>query len=325
MPEKLNPEVGDLPRARTDRPTRAPVESPWLVHRLAEAWHETYDDAMAEHAIPEAGPYRASWADKRCDRALAYALAGAEQSDKPTIADQWRFALGTLIHDGLDDAIEKLHPSAERDKPFDLRPIVGIPGSGRADCFDPAFVPPADVGLSGEPLRLVAEYKSVNGFKFKMAASNFKSPPQGPDFGHIVQGALAAAELEADVLVIGYLSLENLSPDIASKVASSNTDLARFTGEWHFGPKVIDRLVGIEAERVNGLLKFLEENPPSEVPRALIEPEHGAGTIVADPMKGNTVTLDDQGRVIDTKRTWRCSYCSYCSRCVLDGPGKGAA
>jgi hypothetical protein len=49
--------------------------------------------------------------------------------------------------------------------------------------------------------------KTVNGFSFKMKATGFKGPAEGPSWAHILQGALAARALGADTMIIAYLSM----------------------------------------------------------------------------------------------------------------------
>lgn len=309
----------DLPKAPTaQRSKRAPSVRPRYVHEIAKAWHRQAEDKFAAPAIPEAGPYRASMAGSRCDRQLAYELAKTEATDAPTIADAWRFGLGTMIHEALEDVLHTLYPEAEFDKVFDLRNIVGLPGSGRADIFR-QYEEQADAADEHVTVREVTELKSVNGFKFKMAATDFKSAAEGPSYGHIVQGALAAKELDAQRLTIGYLSLENLSADLAERYCP--TEIDRFAAEWHFGRNVIDIVADAEAERVHAVLGALEVAGPGRVRRLVHDHDTPAGTVITDVTKGATVTYDAAGNTIGTGKVWYCGYCRYRSQCALDGDG----
>lgn len=309
MPIPFTPDDSLPPRPGGER---APRRQPILSHLLAQRWFEELDDAFSQPAIPEAGPYRASMANSRCNRQLAYQLAGTERTNPMTVADAWRMNIGTMVHDGLMDTLRRLDPTSQADLATDLR-AIGIPGSGRLDQL-------VDVEntTTGKITKTAAEYKTVNGFKFKKQATDFSGPPEGPSYGAMVQGATTALVHDADVLIVASLSLENLSPAMLSKLGGG-TEIDRFVAEWSLPRSGIELLAEGERDRVAEVLPVALEDP-KKVPRTLVDLDHAAGTVVVSPNNGATVTYDADGEtVIGTGKTWYCDYCSFRDRCIEDG------
>jgi hypothetical protein len=127
----INQPLGDMPREE-DRGDNAPVPHPRYVTKLAQAWHELYEDVGRDFAGEELR-WRASWSGM-CAREVSYEIRrrdlefvpeaertatwafdmdGAKATNPPTVADAWRFGLGTTVHDGLQDAVRKAWPGAQ--------------------------------------------------------------------------------------------------------------------------------------------------------------------------------------------------------------------
>lgn len=291
-------------------PSRAegkpPVGQPLVVPVLAQRWFDKYqvdNDLELGKAIPERW-FRASWAAKRCDRSLHYALTGTIATEPATLADYWRFGLGTMVHEYLQDTFVDLFPGTQVEVPVDLQPI-GLNGSATVD-----MVFESDAG------RTVVEIKTINGFGFKKAATAFKGPAEGPRWSAVVQGSLAAAALDAN-LIVAYLSLENLSPSIALSYGDGTT-VGQFAAEWHYDAETCVRIAADEVARVNRVMDMtnLEVLPP----RALHDPELPAGAVVSDPVKGGW-TVREGDVIVGAGRTWMCDYCDHRSQCVADGEG----
>jgi hypothetical protein len=315
--------VEDLPYAKP-RQGVPPAAQPVVVHRLAEAWFDEYVekgnlDYLA--AIPEL-PYRASMAGTRCDRQMWYKLTSADATNPPTLSGYWRMGLGSMVHDALqatltaefvgdtDDRLVKWEVEVD----VDLR-TIGIQGSAHADLVRYKRATIDDEWQAD----LVVELKTVGGFAFKMAVSSMKGPPQGPKYGHVVQGALAAAGLGASKLAIGYLSMENISASMAHTV---NTDLDKFCAEWQY--RMEDMADVVEAERIR-ITRILKQVDAEILPiRSIDDPlEVSAGAVIVDfPPKRKArwqVVVNDT--IIDTGDYWACDYCDFKDRCVADGPG----
>ena len=285
-----------------------PVKAPIVVPLLAQRWFEQYvadGQVNRAKAIPER-KFRASWASKRCDRSLQYALDDIEPSDPSTLADYWRFGLGTLVHDALEGVIHGLFADAICEQPIDLAPI-GLDGSATVDIILPA---------TDERRAIVIEVKSINGFGFKKAATSFKGPAEGPRWGAIVQGALAAAALDAD-LVIAYLSLESMSPNLAMSYGDG-TDVGRFAAEWHIPADQAKEIALAEVARINRVFDMRAAD--IVVPREIHDPELQSGAVVVDPRRGMW-NVEDNGAIVATGTTWMCDYCDHQKQCITDGAG----
>lgn len=288
---------------------RSPVQQPRVVPVLAERWFAKYraegQDSKAK-AIP-ARRFRASWAAKRCDRALQYALQDTPESDPSTLADYWRFGLGTMVHEYLQDAFVDLFPNVKCEVPVDLQP-VGIDGSATVDMIIP--------GISTDDRPTVVEIKTINGFGFKKAATAFKGPAEGPRWSAVVQGALAAAAIGAD-LIIAYLSLENLSPTIALSYGDGTT-VGQFAAEWHYPYADCVVIAQAEADRISQVIAMTDSAVLA--PRALHDPALPEGAVVVDP-RDDMWQVRAGDVILATGRTWMCDYCAHYNQCVSDGAG----
>lgn len=333
----------DLPPA-PPKPARLPTRNPIIIEPFFTKWLEEllatgYDELAL--AIPEAGPYRASWASKRCDRALWYALNGVEVSNPLGVHDYWRFWLGTQVHQAIEPVMRRLGDGWIPEINVDLRPI-GIPGSAHADLVrfvdkngEPwEYVGPDDNdpklhfympgGSENDTIVLregeydpelmfatdVAEVKSVGGYSFKVCATNFKGPAEGPRFGAVVQGAMAAVALNAERFEVVNISLEPVGPDLAKTY--SDSDVGRIAAEWHFDMDHMRKLVAKEAERVG---RLDSETLPE---RELHDPEYPVGAVVVNPHAGAWHLVRD-GNVDQAGKTWFCAHCPHRDQCIADG------
>lgn len=331
----INRDLGDLPPADTDRPDTAPVPNPKYGPALARAWHELLEDSPPEWADAQ-HRWRAHWS-AMCARAVSYeiiqrdtelactkvdttdtdavllaeaALDVAKPTNPPSMADSWRFGLGKMVHEGIQAAVAKAFPGSQSEVivTFDGD---GVPGGGHADIVhdEPVHTPSAQAKI--QTLRTVVEVKTINGFGFKTAATTFKGWPEGPRGAAIVQGAVNAHALHADLLVILYLSLELLSPDVARR---NNVDeIGRFTAEWWYERDQFEPIARAELKRVGQIFDLVDND--NIVPRQIPDLPHGAR--ITDPGKGLWV-VEEGGQIVDTGSTWHCSYCRWRDRCIED-------
>lgn len=289
---------------------KAPTPNMVLVPAVFEHWNERY---VAGHeylpAIPEL-PFRNSDVGKRCDRELGYALAGVEKSNPPEVASNWRFRLGQFVHDEFQAALVEVMRAKGEDwrieDSVDLRPI-GIEGSAHGDvvCYrdDKPFI--------------VVEVKSVPGFSFKTTATTFKGPPQGPKHDHVMQAALIAAALGAPNVLIVYISLESVSPQMVTSLGVG--EVGRFAAEWKYTVEELRPLIDHEIGRIQ---RAIRNHQRQLLPaRTLDDPEVPGGAVVTDVNRGAWMLYDPAtGNVTRTGTTWRCDYCHWRDRCRDDGP-----
>jgi len=304
MKEIRNP-IDHLPRSGGKQGS-PPSSNPFAVESLADAWHAQYvadGRDVKGLAIPEAGPYRGSMTASRCDRQLYYGLTDTERSNPPTIADQWRFFLGQIVHEHIQPAVLDTFEGGAEAK-HDLR-VIGIPGSAHSDL---------SLRLDVGDERCLVEVKSVNGFKFKMMATRFNGPPEGPSYGHVLQAAMAAKAEGIDKIVLLYISLELLSPSMAKSY--TDTEVGRFMAEWHYTVSELEPQIEAEIDRINRIVKYAERGilPATE----LHDPEFPKGAIVTEPKRQPKATWQSivDGYVTDAGEYWGCNYCSWQDRCA---------
>lgn len=299
--------IEDVPRLDPDKGL-VPSRNPFFVTALAEQWGQLNaaerEQFVRDPIFDEAGPYRQSYTSRRCDRQLHYDLLKVE-GEPPDLASLWAMGLGSRVHELLGPAVEAAYPDARHEVVTDLRP-VGLPGAGYTD-------------MVSDELDLVAEYKTINGYAFKMIATSFRGPAEGPKYGHVLQGALGMRAHGKSKLVVGYLGMENVSPDMADTALGVT---GRFAAEWHFTKDELDPLIDREVQRVDRLIRVQEAGllPAREIH----DPGFPAGAVVQSPSakaKDTLWTVRDGDDVRESGRYWGCAYCPHLKRCLEDGPG----
>lgn len=287
---------------------KLPDPKPRYTYALAEGWASEHLDEMADAAIPEL-PYRMSMAANRCDRQAVYHMRRTPQTNPITIADLWRFSIGTAVHDRFDQIIPQIFPNAVAKSVVDLRNI-GVEGSARPDML--IYADDTETVLD------VIEVKTAGGFKFKKKATNFKGVAEGPDYAHIVQAAVPALSLDAqrDVVIV-YFALENLSPSLAQKYTDS--EIGRFSAEWRYPRDVWEPIARAEVARIQRLMAWLDlKGTPTREIHDWAVPD---GAIFTDPARITWQQFDMNGNVVQIGTHWSCDYCSYRDVCIADGVG----
>jgi hypothetical protein len=122
--------------------------------------------------------------------------------------------------------------------------------------------------------------------------------PEGPGAATLIQGALNALGANADLLVIGIISMEAISKQLAERVGWN--DLSRIMAEWHYERKEWLPWAQREIERMTKIRDTVDKGYLPD------------GTAVGDEFQ--EITLNP----LATKPSWQCVYCSYRLRCVED-------
>jgi len=301
-------DLSDLPKPTAS--ANAPSSTPLLMRLVAEQW---FSDHMAQRvprtrAIEEL-PLRASELAVRCDRQYFYVLTDVASTEPDGPASIWRFHLGQVVHDAIDAAIASLPKPSPTDGwrtevDVDLTP-AGIPGSAHADA----------VHYTNDVPDIVAEFKSVPGFGFKLMATKFKGQPEGPKFEHCLQAAVTAVALNAPKFIVGYMALESVSPSLAAGVGAD--DYGRFTAEWQFDTDDWRPIVEREAKRQQRLLAAARRG--AQPARTLDHPDIPGGAYIDDPKRGSWLALGSDGNIRQSGKTWMCDYCRFRTRCIDDG------
>lgn len=253
---------------------------------LVEEWAALAKErGTLKHAV-EGTTMRHSMSGK-CARQIHYYLTvGDEGITNPfDLPAYWSTGLGTAVHGWWQDALARAFPNAELEK------VVHLPNADSSGHVD-AWLPDEKIAF---------ELKSINGFGFKKLAE----AGEGPRYGDFVQACMNAYALEAERMILIYLSLEAIS---RQRAQSRNIDeVGRIAKEFHYTPDVFVKVAEKEMER----WKAIRERG-ADTPRAIPDPEVPAGARVIDPSTGR---LDTGGSA------WQCAYCSYQDLCASECNG----
>ena len=306
--------LADLPVVNTGNGVR-PDSDPFIGRAIAKAWLDVNYQEGKAHAV-EGSRFRFSMAGT-CSRLLQYYDAGAEVTNPPDAADAWRMGLGTMVHTAIQEYFEASMVNGIFDCNYytvEMETKTSIPeisGSGHVDMLFTLF------DKDEKPYRkVVVEIKTLNGFGFKMAATGFKGPAEGPRRDHIKQAALSAYALDADDVIMCYVSMENVSPSLAGKYCD-DPEFGRFTAQWTYSKAEWMPLAEAEISRVRTILSQID-HPSNQLVAPSIENDNGVQVFITDPASGRwELTHEDQ--LVDSGKAWQCGYCRYRDRCIGDG------
>ena len=269
-----------------------------FIHRIAEHWAQ----GSEAPSTPDDMRWRGSQAGF-CARKIAYDTLGLDMTDPPSTADYWRMGLGSVVHELLEPAIKAW---LDTDDTVEIEEEVSVQlgehGYGHVDLVLRTRTDPQQT--------IVLELKTINGFGYKMSVEN----GQGPRHSHVLQGALYANALDADLLVIGYLSMENIAPNRAA--AKGIDDIGRFATEWHFTPDEFVPLAEQETGRLTAITNQVHETQDATTVGMRFshsDPDIPFPAEITDPATGRWEYETSYGKV------WQCRYCDYQTRCVADG------
>ena len=291
----------DLSHMNYDQP---PVENNrrLFLPRIVEYWEQ---DREAP-SNPEGTRWRGSQAAS-CARQIAYATAGSEETNPPGLADKWRMGLGSTVHEILAPAMERW---AGKDSSLNIieewETPLGEHGYGHADMLIE----------TGEGQRILLELKTINGFGYKQSVEN----SQGPRWSAVLQGSMYAHAAKADLLVIGYLAMELISPGRAA--AKGIDEVGRFASEWHYTREEFAPWAEAEVARLEGITTEIHDKGVAahDIPRRFshYDPDIPFGAEVTAPSNGKWMLRNEEGAVVDSGSTWMCNYCRFQKLCVKD-------
>jgi hypothetical protein len=314
----INKNLSDLPAAET-REGVTPDADPFIGRAIAEAWlSENFSDEKA-HAV-EGTSFRFSMAGA-CSRELAYYMTDTPISDPVDAAGAWRMSLGTMVHEAVQKYQNYIIPALmldvdeTRSGSIDDEVKTHIDrcnGSGHADMVITVLD-----GNNTVLKKTVVELKTINGFGYKMAATSFKGAPEGPRQDHVLQAALNAYALDADEVIVCYLSMENVSPNLIKYC--DDPMFGRFTAQWTYSKAEWMPLAEAEIERVSKIQARLNEVDGDALQiRRRVKNDDGVWVTVNDPSTGAWTRTDEDGAIVDAGKYWKCAYCNYQQQCVGD-------
>ena len=266
---------------------------------------EFFEKDTAAPSTPEGTRWRGSQAGQ-CGRKVAYETLGEPRTDPPTPADLWRMGLGTMVHAQLEPAIQHWLDTDESlviDEEVSIK--LGLHGYGHADML---------LTTNDSDHKVLCELKTINGTGYKQAIGG-----AGPRHSALLQGALYAEALEADLLVICYLATELLGPGWADSRGFDNT--TRFGAEWHYTREEFLPMAQAERLRLESITSMVHDRQdPSAAARAFAhsDPDIPANAEIVDPRTGLWREFSHTDVVLSQGKTWQCNYCSHQQRCIQD-------
>lgn len=304
-----------LPKAaKPDANGNAPDPEPTFLRPYFDALIErNATESERPHAI-EGTRFRHSMAGD-CARAIAYHDLGVPASNPMDLAGMYVTGNGTMKHDEIQAVLVERVPGFTPEVPCQ---VEDLDGSGSADGrllvegYDNLDGPDdGETPYAGVPDQVVCwEHKNVGGFAFKMAIGE-RGDAQGPKFSHKVQGALNAIGMNADVLVITYLTWEAVSVNIAKRKGFSEE--GRIAAQWTYQRDEFVQWVTDEAKRVSGILALVDDGILPA--RRFADPELPKGAEIVNPSNGTWRVTDADGKIVDTGSWWACGYCRWQDVC----------
>lgn len=295
-----------------------PTSTPQYGALLAEAWRDAWVDESDLAFAVDGARLRASWAGG-CAREIGYRVAGVPASNPPGLSAYWRMGLGTMVHERLQPLLEKAYPGASIEHVVDWQERIGLPGASHVDAYlvtyenAPIEETIGDEPPTQQPHRIVIEIKTTNGFSYKLMVGA-RGKAQGPKFGALLQAAISAKALDADEVVIIYLSLECLSQREADKLGTD--EIGKFVAEWRYPLAQLNELVDRETTRLGKILELVDDG---KLPPRFMPGDMPPGARVVDPESGYW-ELERGGSVLEAGTLWKCSaYCDQRDRCIKDG------
>ena len=288
---------------------RTPDRDDWFIEAAVSQFWDRYRNSESfdlPMALPDSR-IRASWAGM-CARRIGYSVAGVEESNPTTAADAWRFNVGSMLHETIQEVIVARFPGSTIEVKVRLSEI----GSGHIDV----------VLTKPDGKRVVVEIKTINGFGFRRM---FGRDGEGPRYGGIVQGALNAAALDppADELMLVVFSLEVMSSVQAQKLGLMS-EFKRFAAQWTYTRDEFMAIANEETIRLRRIIELVDQGDLQYVPRIVPDPSLPPHEVI-NPSKGTIAIKNHEGVRVAVQSTWHCNYCGFQDHCQRDFDREQAA
>ena len=235
-----------------------------------------------EYPIVDGKPVRASWAGM-CSRAVGFRVAQVPVDLERTVQTAIAFAVGDAIHDVICDALAWAF-DGERETAASL---------GQCGVH-------VDVSWWADGLRHSTEVKSMQPFAFDSSVRGVKdAPPEGPRWSHLLQAAIGATAIGADVMHLIY----------ADKAAGRVHEWS-----WSRDDMIPDAFGGEVA------WPTAAANEVSRLEDAYLLASQGNAPLPLVPGYG---LVDDPPAKGTRGAPWQCRWCDWQPSCVRIGPEGG--
>jgi hypothetical protein len=235
-------------------------------------------------------------------------LQGVEETDPPDAEAIWSFEMGHRAHDIIQSALTwRYGDRAGIEVEVDL---------GDRSCHIDAvlrFDRPEAFQVDGVThlCKVVAcEFKSTGGYGWSMQVKT-----EGPKLGAYLQGCLNAEAVDADLLIVGYATLDRQTKTANVVYGKDRGALDAVWAEWCYPRSAYLPDAEREIARMAKAVEWVDGGklPPRHVP------DLPAGAVIVDPSTGRWEQKSADGEsVLQSGTWWGCLYCPFNARCVAD-------
>lgn len=236
-----------------------------------------------------------------CSRAIGYSALGVAPTNPMDAPGKWVTNLGTLVHNEVQAAMLRRFPNARDELPSSWS---NDHISGSCDGYIPesdlvAVDPTWTGGNAIFELKTMGSYSYDKQIGLKRRARKMDEP-EGPKFEAILQAGLNALGLGCQTLIMGSISMEAVSMQLAESTGMD--EITRVMSEFHIPEDVWRGPALAEGERITQCVDDVRNG---------ILPDRATLT----SLDGDMTYIDPSG----TRPHWRCTYCRYRDRCISDG------
>lgn len=235
-----------------------------------------------------------------CSRAIGYSALGVEPTNPMDAPGKWVTNLGTLIHEEVQAAMLRRYPNAQVEVPSMVSGVI----SGSCD----GLIPESDLQTVAPWWgggHAIYELKTMGSFAYdkqiglKRRARKIEEP-EGPKFEAILQAGLNAIGTGASTLIMGSISMEAVSIQLAQSTGLD--EISRVMSEFVLSRAYWQNPAALEAARITKVVFDVQADrlPAREVVTSL---------------EGERLSISPSSN----RPHWRCTYCKFQNRCIEDG------
>jgi hypothetical protein len=230
-------------------------------------------------------PFRVSDAGA-CIRKRTFSAAKAFESDEFSSQSYMAFEIGNAIHESIQAAMDECGNGwlFEAEVPIDLTEITKKVGHGFESFGLSGHADGVISEAGGSGWKAILEVKTVSGYAAKLAWPSGNDA--GPKREHVAQAALYALGVEAESILIVYVSKES--------------DLHEET-DWFGGQTPYDIAID-ELRHFQYAARFFAND---EIAPAFVPDDHGELKLIHDRPE-----YQQKGA-----KPWNCAYCNYNTTC----------
>ncbi|MBU6430682.1 MAG: hypothetical protein KGR26_16810, partial [Cyanobacteria bacterium REEB65] len=138
---------------------------------------------------------------------------------------------------------------------------------------------------------------------------------EGPKLGAYLQGCLNAAAVDADLLIVGYATLDRQTRTANTVYGKGRLPLDAIWAEWCYPKALYLPDAEVEIARMGKAVEWVDAG--KLLPRQIPDLPHGAE--IVDPSSGRWEQRTPDGQsLVGSGSWWGCGYCPFQGKCVED-------